>query len=168
MTCDEKFVHLRNPVNRMQWLNVGQSAEHVAKQGRFEKKFMICVWWNFEHVIQFQTLPKGRSGNSAIYLEQLNNMYASLKSKYPALVDRGRAFLQQDNARPQTSCITREKIEELDGIELLSYHAYSPDLASSEYQMFRSMASFFCGRRLSNINGIERGCLDIFAPKFKE
>ncbi|GBM27408.1 hypothetical protein AVEN_250435-1 [Araneus ventricosus] len=99
MTCDEKWAHLRNPENRKRWLDVGQSVEPVAKQGRFEKKFMICGWWNFEQVINFEIIPQGRSVNFENYCEQLNRMYASLTSKCPALVKRRKALLQQDNAR---------------------------------------------------------------------
>ncbi|GBM08688.1 Histone-lysine N-methyltransferase SETMAR [Araneus ventricosus] len=81
VTCDEKWIHIRNPDNRKQWLDVGQSAEHVAKQRRFERKFMIGVWLNFQQVIYFEIIPKGRSFNSEIYCEQLDRMHASLKSK---------------------------------------------------------------------------------------
>ncbi|GBL86934.1 hypothetical protein AVEN_218675-1 [Araneus ventricosus] len=97
MACGEKWVHLRNSDHRKQWLDVRQSVEPVAKQGRFEKKFMIYVLRNFQQVIHFEIILQGRSVNSKIYCEQLDRMYASLKSKYPALVN-----LQQDNATPLT------------------------------------------------------------------
>ncbi|GBN40042.1 hypothetical protein AVEN_18098-1 [Araneus ventricosus] len=92
-------------------------------------------------------------------------MYASLRSKYPPLVNRGRDLHQQDNARPHTSCITREKIEELEGIEFLPHPVYSANLAPSDYHMSRSMASFFRERRFSNIDELERSCLALRAAQ---
>jgi histone-lysine N-methyltransferase SETMAR len=69
-------------------------------------------------------------------------MYKVLLEKYPALVNRERVLLQQDNARSQTAKKTLQKIEELEGIELLPHPAFSPDLEPSDYHLFRSIAQF--------------------------
>jgi hypothetical protein len=59
-------------------------------------------------------------------------MYTVLLEKYPAVVNRKRVLLQQDNARPHTAKNTLQKIEELEGIELLPRPAFSPDLEPSD------------------------------------
>jgi hypothetical protein len=51
-------------------------------------------------------------------------MCTDLLEKFPALVNR-----KQDNARPHTAKKTLQKIEELEGIELLPHPAFSPNLA---------------------------------------
>jgi hypothetical protein len=51
-------------------------------------------------------------------------------------------LLQQDKARPHMAKKTLQKIEELEGTELLSHPALSPDLEPSDYYLFRSMAQF--------------------------
>ena len=66
--------------------------------------------------------------------------------KYPAIVNRKRVILQQDNARQYTLKMTMDKIKELDGIEFLAHPPYSPDMAHSDYYLFRSMAHFLRGR----------------------
>jgi histone-lysine N-methyltransferase SETMAR len=48
--------------------------------------------------------------------------------------------LQQDNARPHTAKKTLQKIEELEGIELLLHPAFSSDLKPSDYYLFCSLA----------------------------
>jgi hypothetical protein len=55
-------------------------------------------------------------------------MYTVLLKKYPAIVNRKRVLLQQDNARPHTAKKTLQKIEELEGTERLPHPAFNPDL----------------------------------------
>ena len=95
-------------------------------------------------------------------------MYAALSEKYPALVNRKRVLLQQDNAKPHTAKQTMEKIKELKAIELLPHPAYSPDLAPSDYHLFRSMAHFLRGRTFNNLDDVKNGCGEFFASKDKE
>ena len=168
VTCDEKWVYFNNPDKQNQWLDPGQMAEPVAKRDRFSKKALLCVWWNFEGVIHFELVPNGRTIDADLYCAQLDRMYAALRRKYPALVNRKRALMQQDNAKPHTARQTKEKIKELDGIELLPHPAYSPDLAPSDYHLFRSMAHFLRGRSFNNLDDVEHGCREFFASKAKE
>lgn len=95
-------------------------------------------------------------------------MYSSLKRKYPALVNRGRDLIQQNNARPHMSGMTRNKVERLEGIELLHRPSYNPDFAPSDYHMFSPMASFFRGRRFSNVDNPKRVFLDFLSSKSKQ
>ena len=67
-------------------------------------------------------------------------MYADLLEHYPAAVKQKRVILQQDNSRPHTLKITMDKIKELNGIE--PHPLYSPDLAHSDYYLFKFMADF--------------------------
>jgi hypothetical protein len=63
-------------------------------------------------------------------------MYTVLLETYPALVNRKRVFLQQDNARPHTAKTALQKVKELEDIELLPHPAFSPDLEPSDYYLF--------------------------------
>jgi hypothetical protein len=77
-------------------------------------------------------VPDGHTINAEVYSQQLEKMYTILLEKYPALVNRKRVLLQQDNAHPHTAKKTLQKIEELEGIELLPYPVFSPDLEPSD------------------------------------
>ena len=132
------------------------------------EKALLCVWWNFEGSIYFELVPNGRTIDASLYCAQLDRMYAELSRKYPALVNRKRVLLQQDNAKPHTARQTKEKIRNLDAIELLPHPAYSPDLAPSDYHLFRSMAHFLRGRSFNNLDKVENGCREFFASKNKE
>jgi hypothetical protein len=58
----------------------------------------------------------------------------------PALVNRMCVLLQQDNARPPTGKKLLQKIEELEGIELLPHPAFIHDLEPSDYYRLHSKA----------------------------
>jgi histone-lysine N-methyltransferase SETMAR len=109
------------------------------KQNRFAKKVMICAWRNFEGVLYFELIPDGRAINFNLYCEQLDRVYEKLKQKYLRLISRKRALFQQDNAKQHIAKKTKAKFEELSGVEILPHPAYSPDVAPSDYDLFRSM-----------------------------
>jgi [histone H3]-lysine36 N-dimethyltransferase SETMAR len=167
VTCDEKWIYFSNPNKENQWLDPGQEAYPVAKRDRFSKKVMLCVWWNFEGVIHFELVANNRAINAELYTDQLDRMYTALGKKYPALINRKQVILQQDNASPHTAALTRRKIEELEAIELLPHPAYSPDLAPSDFHLFRAMSHFLKGRSFSDIDDVDNGCREFFASKDK-
>jgi hypothetical protein len=77
-------------------------------------------------------------------------------------------LLQQDNARPHMAKKTLQKIEELEGIELLPYPAFSPDFAPSGYYLFRSTAQFLRGKKFQSVADVEVAVEEFFASKDKE
>lgn len=167
ITCDEKWIFYYNPDKRRQWVLYDEEAEPVVKQSRFGSKAMVCVWWNFEGVLYFELVSDGRSINADLYSEQLDRVYNILKGQYPAMINRERALLLHDGA-PARALLTQAKIEELDGLEILPHSAYSPDLAPSDYGLFRSMATFLRGKRFDKIDDVEKACREFFASKSKE
>jgi histone-lysine N-methyltransferase SETMAR len=60
----------------------------VAKRERFEKKVLLCVWWNYEGLIYYDLVPDGHAINTEVYSQQLEKMYTVLLENYPALVIR--------------------------------------------------------------------------------
>jgi histone-lysine N-methyltransferase SETMAR len=89
--------------------------------------------------------------NAEVYSQQLEKMYTVLLEKDLPLVNRKRVLLRQDNARPHTAKKTLQKIEELEGIELLPHPAFSPDLEPSYYYLFRSMSQFLRGKKFQSV-----------------
>ena len=164
VTCDEKWIHFNNFNQQTQWLDPDQPALPVPRRGRFDKKVMLCVWWNFSGIIHFELVPDGRTINAELYSTQLERVHTVLCERFPELVNRKRVLFQQDNAKPHTAARTQQKIEELEW-ELLPHPAYSPDVAPSDYHLFRSMEHFLRGRRFSKIEDVETGCREFFASK---
>jgi hypothetical protein len=61
-----------------------------------------------------------------------------------------------------------QKIEELGGIELLPHPALSPDLESSDYYLFHSMAQFLRGKKFQSVEDVKVAVEEFFASKDKE
>ena len=79
--------------------------------------------------------------NFEVYCNQLDKLSDALKAKIPELVNRKDVVFHQDNVRPHTSLITRQKLLQLER-DVLSCSSYSPDLAPSDYYLFLSLQNF--------------------------
>ena len=69
---------------------------------------------------------------------QLNKLNAAVKEKRSELVNRKDVIFHHDNATPHRSLVTRQKILRL-GWEVMFHTPYSPNLAPSDYNLFRSL-----------------------------
>ncbi|GFV81681.1 histonelysine Nmethyltransferase SETMARlike [Trichonephila clavipes] len=95
----------------------------------FKKK--LHVW------VPHQLRPKKHNGSNFhlrsldLHCQQLDNLKLVIDQKWPELVNRRGVVLHQDNARPQTFVVTRQKLWEL-GWEVLMHPPYSPDLTTRD------------------------------------
>jgi transposase len=76
---------------------------------------------------------KGETLSAARYVQTLNKLRPALREKRPK---KKTVILQHDNARPHTARLTLQTIQK-NGWELLSHPPNSPDLAPSDYHLFR-------------------------------
>ena len=76
--------------------------------------------------------------NSSKYCWKLDQLKAALEEKHPESVNRKRIIFQQDNARLHVSLMTWQKLLQL-GWEVLIHPPYSPDIAPSDFHLFRSL-----------------------------
>ena len=74
--------------------------------------------------------------------------------------------LLHDNAKPHTAKITRQKLEEF-GWEVLPHPAYSPDLAPSDYHLFRSLQNHLSKKRYSDNDQLNHDLENFFESKSK-
>ena len=82
-----------------------------------------------------------------------------------ARIDKSKKYcIQYDNARPHTSLVTRQKLLEL-GWDVLPYPPYSPDLAPSDYFLFRSLQNSLNGKNFNNDDDIKSYLIQLFANK---
>lgn len=167
VTGDEKWVLYVNLKRIHQWVDRDKAPQPLTKQGLHPRKLMLSVWWNFKGIIHFELLPTNQTINSDFYCQQLERLYHVLRQKEPALVNRKGVILQHDNARPHTARITSEKLSQL-GWEVLPHPAYSPDLAPSDFHLFRSLENFLRGKSFDNEECINNALVNFFQSKPSE
>ena len=67
-----------------------------------------------------------------------------IKEKWPELATLKGVIFHQDDTRRHTSLVTRKKLLEL-GWGVMPHPPYSPDLAPSDYHLFRSLQNHLNG-----------------------
>lgn len=112
----------------------------------------------------FELLPQNQTINTAVYCHQLDKLNEAINEKRPELADRKGVVFHHDNARPHTSLVTRQKLLEL-GWDLMDHPPYSPDLAPSDYHLFRSLQNSLNGKQFNSDNGVKQHLLQFFADK---
>jgi histone-lysine N-methyltransferase SETMAR len=135
ITGDEKWVAYVNHRRKHQWVDKGEKPEPEPKPEIHKKQIMLSVWWDSKGVVWFELLPPHTTITAAYYSNQLQRLNAQIAIKRPR---HGKVRFLHDNARPHVAKVTRAKLVEL-GWEVLPHPAYSPDLAPSDYHLFREL-----------------------------
>ena len=78
---------------------------------------------------------KGATINSDVYIDTLKKLKAKIQRVQPAL-KISKILLQHDNAKPHTSLKTHNVISSF-GWTTISHPPYLPDLAPSDFPLFR-------------------------------
>ena len=162
VTGDEKWCLYINIKNRKEWLSPNEQATPRAKGGTHPRKVMLCIWWGKEGVIYYELLPRNVTITSEVYCQQLRRLEAAIQEKRP--VRRHQVILQHDNARPHTANITKAAIQEL-GWEVIPHPPYSPDLAPSDFHLFRSLSNNLRGISFNNDAALQNWLDDFFTSK---
>jgi histone-lysine N-methyltransferase SETMAR len=162
VTGDEKWVLYNNVCRKRQWLSPGQKAVPTPKQGLHPRKILLCVWWDIRGVIFFELIENKRV-NSQVYCEQLTRLKQAIAATRPRLTENGVVF-HHDNASAHTSKMTKKKIQDLRW-DPLSHPPYSPDLAPTDYHLFRSLQHFLAGKTFKTKEDIEESIGLFFSSK---
>jgi len=67
VTGDEKWIFFENPKRKKSWVDPGAPSTSTARPNRFDKKTMLCVWWDQEGVIYYELLKSGETVNAHRY-----------------------------------------------------------------------------------------------------
>ena len=134
VTGDEKWVLYVNYTRKKQWLGAKDPGVPTPKPELHPEKVMLCVWWNVHGVIHWELLPTGATINASVYCQQLDRLAEKLNKK------QDKVYFLHDNARPHIAKLTNLKLLQL-GWTVLSHPPNSPDLAPTDYHLFRSLSN---------------------------
>ena len=139
VTGDEKWVHYDNPKRRKSWGVPGQASTSTAKPNIHGSKVMLCIWWDQLGVVYYELLKPTETITGDRYRTQLMRLSRALKDKRPQYNERhDKVILQHNNARPHVAKVVKTYLETLKW-EVLPHPPYSPDVAPSDYHLFRLM-----------------------------
>ena len=129
-----------------------------------QKKVMLCCWWDRTGIVYYELLKENETVNANRYCSQLDALNTEIQRKRPSLANRKGVIILHDNARPHVARQTVQKIAEL-GWETLPHPPYSPDIAPSDYHLFRSLQNFLDGNEYANYDGVKMAVEEYFASK---
>ena len=125
------------------------------------RKVMLSFWWDWKGIVHHELLEPGQTINSTLYCQQLMRLKQAIKRKRSELINKKGIVFRHDNARAHISLVTRQKLREL-GWEVLMHPPYSPDLASSDYHLFRSRC------KVGLKGGLWKSLGSVFRPEISE
>lgn len=169
ITGDEKWIYYENSKRRKSWVLPGQPSSAIVKHNIHAAKTLLCIWWDYLGVIYYELLKPGETVTSERYKSQLSCVKEALEKNRPFNGAGTRpVILLHDNARPHTSKTTVEYISSL-GWEVLPHAAYSPDMAPSDYYLFRSLQHHLADSQFKTIDDVQKSMsiyIDSKSPSF--
>ncbi|KAK6736628.1 hypothetical protein RB195_019369 [Necator americanus] len=151
VTGDEKRVLYVNHTHKRAWCAGDEMPDPFVKGEIHEKKVMLSVWWGVLGIYRFELLPDNTTVTTEVYCAQLQRLADTIRKEHPKLDN---VCLLHDNASPHIAKKTSQKILEL-GWEVLPPAPYSPDLAPSDYHIFRSLQHHLEEKRCDECDHLE-------------
>lgn len=168
ITGDEKWIHYDNPKRKKSWGLPGHASTSTAKPNIHGKKLMLCIWWDQLGVVYYELLNPSETITGTLYRTQLMRLNRALKEKRPQYYSRhDKIILLHDNARPHVAVPVKNYLKTLDW-EVLPHPPYSPDIAPSDYHLFRSMAHALSEQRFTSYEDTKNWVDSWIASKDKE
>lgn len=156
VTGDEKWIQYDNPKRRATYGYPGHASSSTAKPNIHGQKIMLCIWWDQVGVVYYELLNPNETITGEVYRRQLMRLSRALREKRPQYADRhDKVILQHDNARPHVAAPVKKYLETLKW-EVLPHPPYSPDIAPSDYHLFRSMQHALADQHFSKYDEVKK------------
>jgi len=147
VTMDETWAHHFDPVTKQQskqWKHVTSPTPVKFRKIASVGKVMASVFWDSEGVLMIDCLERGKTVTGVYYAELIRELRSAIKEKRREKLSHG-VLLHQDNAPAHTAAVVMAAFPEC-GFELLSQPPYSPELAPSDYHVFRFLKDSLRGQ----------------------
>ena len=168
ITGDEKWFYFDNPKRKKSYVDPGQPSTSISKCKLSTDKVMLCVWWDLKGTLYYELLQPKQTITAERYCQQINHLSKVLDEKHPFTGHGLRPVkLLHDNARPHIAKTVRQTLMSL-GWEVLRHPAYSPDLAPTDYHLFRSMNNALQGVHFQTFEEVQKWVDNFFASKRQE
>jgi histone-lysine N-methyltransferase SETMAR len=109
---------------------------------------MTTVFWDEKGLLLLEFMPQKTTITGQTYANTITALRKAIKEKRRGKVSAGMLLLH-DNAPVHMSAKSQAAIQQC-GFQQLNHPPYSPDLAPSDYFLFRVMKKFLRGKRFSS------------------
>ena len=143
MTGDETWVYHRDPESKMESMQWKHKTHPTPKMFRVEKfvgKVMATFFLDEKGLLLLQFMPQKTTITGQTYANTITSLREAIKEKRRGKLSAGVLFLH-DNAPVHMSAKSQAAIRQC-GFQQLNHPPYSPDLAPSDYFLFRVMKKF--------------------------
>uniref|UniRef100_A0A8R1HZE0 Histone-lysine N-methyltransferase n=1 Tax=Caenorhabditis japonica TaxID=281687 RepID=A0A8R1HZE0_CAEJA len=158
VTGDEIWVLYNNDTQRADWISRGEEPPVQPKANLHEKKCLLFCFWEAKGMLYYELLPQRRTVNATTYSNQLASLALALREKRPR---RPAVYLLHDNARPHVAKATQATLQELI-YDTVPHPPYSPDIAPSDYHLFRPLKIFLKEKRFAKYEDLKMAVFDFF------
>ena len=148
VTGDETWLHHWDPDTEkesMQWKRPSSPPPKKFRTQPSASKVMATVFWDSKGIILIDYKPAGTSITGEYYANVIKQLRVAIKEKRRGKLAAG-VLLLHDNAPVHKSRVAQAAIRECK-FEELNHPPYSPDLAPSDYYLFRNLKSHLRGTR---------------------
>lgn len=161
VTGDETWVSHITPESKrqsMEWRHTSSPVKVKAKQTISTRKVMATVFWDRHGVLLVDFLERRATINAETYCATLSKLRRAIQNKRRGLLSSG-VLLLHDNARPHSAIHTQNLIKAF-GWEQIDHPPYSPDLAPSDFHLFRYLKEFLGGKRFDTDDEVKEAVKD--------
>ena len=117
---------------------------------------MLCIWWDQVGVVYYKLLKPNETITGERYRTQLMRLSRALREKWPQYEQmHEKVYTRHDNARTHVAKPVKIYLETLKW-EVLPHPPYSPDIAPSDYYLFRSMVQVLADQQFRSYEDIEK------------
>jgi transposase len=129
-------------------------------------KVMATVFWDEKELLLLEFMPQKTTITGQTYANTITALQEVIKEKRRGKLKAGMLFLH-DNAPVHMSAESQAAIRQC-GFQQLNHPPYSPDLAPSDYFLFRVMKKFLWGKRFSSDEEVKEAVTTWFAEQSKD
>ena len=128
---------------------------------------LLSIWWDQKGILYYELLKPGETVTGERYKEQLIKLNREITIKRPEWTTRHEHPILL-HARPHVGKEVKEVLNELNW-EVLPHPPYSPDIAPSDFHLFRSMAHGLAEQKFTKHEEVRKwldGWIASKQPKF--
>jgi len=163
ITMDETTLSLYVPESKresLEWKFPGEASTKKMRSSAFHRKaMMLTLFWDANGVILADFLNSGTNINSEYYSNLV--LEARKKRRKSRLCD---LYYLADNAPVHTSQHSKAVFDTI-GMRMLQHPPYSPDLAPSDFYLFRHLKKHLRGERFNNKDDLKAAVTNFLNEK---